>query len=129
MRITILGSGYVGLVTAAGLSEMGNHVLCADVNEARVEALRRGKIPFFEPGLSDLVARNVRGRRLSFGSEIEGAHVESDIYFVAVGTPSATEAAPIFATSTRRRRPSPAPSPSPRCWPSRAPCRWAPATK
>src|SRR5216683_1141217 len=77
MKIAILGSGYVGLVTAAGLSEMGNHVLCTDVNEDRVASLRRGKIPFFEPGLSELVARNVRGRRLSFGNRIEGIHAES----------------------------------------------------
>jgi UDPglucose 6-dehydrogenase len=87
MKITILGSGYVGLVTAAGLSEMGNHVLCTDVNEDRVEALRRGKVPFFEPGLAELVARNVRGRRLSFASRVDGVYTESDIYFIAVGTP------------------------------------------
>jgi len=87
MRITILGSGYVGLVTAAGLSEMGNHVLCTDVNEERIDALRRGKVPFFEPGLGELVARNVRGRRLSFGTRIETPYTESDIYFIAVGTP------------------------------------------
>lgn len=87
MKITILGSGYVGLVTAAGLSEMGNHVLCTDVNEERVESLRKGKIPFFEPGLGEVVARNVRGRRLSFARHIVGTYTESDIYFIAVGTP------------------------------------------
>jgi UDPglucose 6-dehydrogenase len=89
MKITILGSGYVGLVTAAGLSEMGNHVLCTDVNEERVETLKRGKVPFFEPGLAELVARNVRGRRLSFATRIEGTFAESDFYFIAVGTPPA----------------------------------------
>src|SRR5260370_4074825 len=87
MKISILGSGYVGLVTAAGLSEMGNHVLCTDVNEERVDALRGGKVPFFEPGLAELVARNVRGRRLSFATRIEGSYTESDVYFIAVGTP------------------------------------------
>jgi UDPglucose 6-dehydrogenase len=87
MKITILGSGYVGLVTAAGLAEMGNHVLCTDVNEQRVESLRKGKIPFFEPGLGELVARNVRGRRLSFSERIEGTYTESDVFFIAVGTP------------------------------------------
>jgi UDPglucose 6-dehydrogenase len=87
MKVTILGSGYVGLVTAAGLSEMGNHVLCTDVNEERVEALRKGKVPFFEPGLAELVARNVRGRRLSFSNRIDGVYTASDIYFIAVGTP------------------------------------------
>jgi len=88
MKITIAGSGYVGLVTAAGLSEMGNHVLCTDVSEERVDTLRRGKIPFFEPGLAELVARNVRGRRLSFANQIEGMYTASDIYFIAVGTPA-----------------------------------------
>jgi len=88
MKISIAGSGYVGLVTAAGLSEMGNHVLCTDVSEERVESLRRGKIPFFEPGLAEIVARNVRGRRLSFSTSIEGSYVSSDIYFIAVGTPA-----------------------------------------
>jgi UDPglucose 6-dehydrogenase len=87
MQITILGSGYVGLVTAAGLSEMGNHVLCIDVNEERIDGLRRGKIPFFEPGLSEVVARNVRGRRLSFSTRIEQDFTTSDAYFIAVGTP------------------------------------------
>ncbi|MET0595025.1 MAG: UDP-glucose/GDP-mannose dehydrogenase family protein [Polyangiaceae bacterium] len=87
MRISIAGSGYVGLVTAAGLAEMGNHVLCTDVSEERVDALRRGKIPFFEPGLAEVVSRNVRGRRLSFSTRIEGAYTTSDIYFIAVGTP------------------------------------------
>jgi UDPglucose 6-dehydrogenase len=87
MQITVLGSGYVGLVTAAGFSEMGNHVLCVDVNEERVDALKKGKIPFFEPGLSDIVARNVRGRRLSFSSRIERDYTASDMYFIAVGTP------------------------------------------
>jgi UDPglucose 6-dehydrogenase len=88
MKISIVGSGYVGLVTAAGLAEMGNHVLCTDVSEERVDSLRRGKIPFFEPGLGEIVARNVRGRRLSFSTRIEGAYTASDIYFIAVGTPA-----------------------------------------
>jgi UDPglucose 6-dehydrogenase len=87
MRISIAGSGYVGLVTAAGLAEMGNHVLCTDVSEERVDLLQRGKIPFFEPGLAEVVARNVRGRRLSFATRIEGTFTTSDIYFIAVGTP------------------------------------------
>jgi UDPglucose 6-dehydrogenase len=88
MKISIAGSGYVGLVTAAGLSEMGNHVLCTDVSEERVDSLRRGKIPFFEPGLAEIVARNVRGKRLSFSTRIEGTYTGSDIYFIAVGTPA-----------------------------------------
>jgi UDPglucose 6-dehydrogenase len=103
MQITVLGSGYVGLVTASGLSEMGNHVLCVDVNEQRVETLRGGKIPFFEPGLSDVVARNVRGRRLAFSSRIERDYAASDFYFIAVGTPprpdGAAELSAVFAAA------------------------------
>jgi UDPglucose 6-dehydrogenase len=104
MRITVLGSGYVGLVTAAGLSEMGNHVLCVDVDEERVVSLQRGKIPFFEPGLSDVVGRNVRGRRLSFSSRIEPEFAASDVYFIAVGTPpgpgGAADLGAVFAAAT-----------------------------
>jgi UDPglucose 6-dehydrogenase len=91
MKITILGSGYVGLVTACGLSEMGNHVLCVDVNKDRVSALRQGKVPFFEPGLGELLSRNMRGKRLSFSTAIDAAYTDSDIYFIAVGTPAGAD--------------------------------------
>jgi UDPglucose 6-dehydrogenase len=87
MLITVLGSGYVGLVTAAGLAQMGNHVLCVDVDAVRIDALQRGKVPFFEPGLSEVVARSVRGERLSFSTRITGDYTASHFYFVAVGTP------------------------------------------
>jgi UDPglucose 6-dehydrogenase len=92
MRITVMGSGYVGLVTAAGLSEMGHHVLCVDVDGARVTTLRAGRVPFFEPGLADLVTRNVRAGRLSFETAIDQEHASSDVYFVAVGTPTGADA-------------------------------------
>ncbi len=87
MLITVLGSGYVGLVTAAGLAQMGNRVLCVDVDSARVEALQHGQVPFFEPGLGEVVARSVRGQRLSFATRITGEYTSSHFYFVAVGTP------------------------------------------
>lgn len=87
MRITVFGSGYVGLVTAAGLSDMGHRVLCVDIDAARVHSLRDGKVPFFEPGLSDLVRRNIRGHRLAFATELDADHCQSDVYFCAVGTP------------------------------------------
>ncbi len=87
MRITVIGSGYVGLVSAAGLSEMGHYVLCVDVDHARVETLKQGRVPFFEPGLSDLLARNKRSKRLSFDTAVSGHFTKSDVYFLAVGTP------------------------------------------
>jgi UDPglucose 6-dehydrogenase len=92
MRISVIGSGYVGLVTAAGLSETGHHVRCVDVDDRRVAMLREGKMPFFEPGLADLVARNVRAKRLSFEASIDDEYATSDVYFIAVGTPSGADA-------------------------------------
>ncbi len=87
MRISIFGSGYVGLVTAAGLADMGHKVLCIDIDDSRIRSLREGKIPFFEPGLGDLVHRNIRGGRLLFASKLDEEHRMSDAYFIAVGTP------------------------------------------
>lgn len=87
MRITIFGSGYVGLVTAAGLADMGHKVLCLDIDERRILELREGKIPFFEPGLGDLVHRNIRGGRLLFDTRLDDDHRTSDAFFIAVGTP------------------------------------------
>lgn len=87
MRISVFGSGYVGLVTAAGLADMGHKILCVDIDDKRVASLCDGKVPFFEPGLSDLVARNMRGGRLAFATVLDDDHKTSDAYFVAVGTP------------------------------------------
>ena len=87
MHISVFGSGYVGLVTAAGLSDMGHRILCIDIDETRIAKLREGKVPFFEPGLGDLVARNTRGLRLLFASALDDVFDKSDVYFVAVGTP------------------------------------------
>ena len=87
MKISVFGSGYVGLVTAAGLADMGHRVLCIDIDPTRIESLRQGKIPFFEPGLGDLLHRNLRGGRIAFASGLDGVHSSSDAYFIAVGTP------------------------------------------
>lgn len=91
MRISIYGSGYVGLVTGAGLADMGHKVLCVDIDEKRVRGLREGRIPFFEPGLGDLVHRNVRGGRLTFGIALDEEHRRSDAYLIAVGTPASSD--------------------------------------
>lgn len=87
MRITIVGTGYVGLVTGACFAEMGNHVTCVDTDEAKLEQLRKGNIPIHETGLDELVEHNVSAERLNFASSLEDSLNESEITFIAVGTP------------------------------------------
>src|SRR5690349_9783884 len=87
MKITVVGTGYVGLVSGACLAEMGNDVLCVDVDEAKVALLRGGGIPIYEPGLKEIVARNVEEGRLHFTADpAEGVRFGT-IQFIAVGTP------------------------------------------
>jgi UDPglucose 6-dehydrogenase len=88
MRITMIGSGYVGLVSGACFSDFGHEVVCVDKDERKIAALREGKIPIFEPGLDDLVARNVKAGRLSFTTDLAPAVRTADAVFIAVGTPS-----------------------------------------
>ncbi len=88
MRVAMIGTGYVGLVSGACFSEFGHEVVCVDKNPARIEALERGEIPIFEPGLEDLVARNVKAGRLSFTRDIAAGMAGADAVFIAVGTPS-----------------------------------------
>lgn len=88
MRITVLGTGYVGLVTGACLSELGNHVTCLDINVEKIAALKRGEIPIYEPGLETLVKRNYAAGRLEFITDLLSQTETSDVYYVAVGTPS-----------------------------------------
>jgi UDPglucose 6-dehydrogenase len=87
MKISIFGTGYVGLVVGACLAENGNHVIAVDIDEDKIARLKRGEIPIYEPGLSELVARNVAEERLSFSTDFDHAVVSSKILFVAVGTP------------------------------------------
>jgi len=88
MKITVIGTGYVGLVTGACLSEMGNHVVCVDTDAARIAALREGHIPIHEPGLSDIVARNARAGRLEFTTDMPRAVAHGLVQMIAVGTPA-----------------------------------------
>lgn len=88
MRITVLGTGYVGLVTGACLAELGNHVTCMDVNVEKIDALKHGEIPIYEPGLEAMVKRNQDEGRLTFITDLAEQKETSDIYYVAVGTPS-----------------------------------------
>jgi UDPglucose 6-dehydrogenase len=87
MKVTIFGTGYVGLVTGACLAEMGNHVLCVDIDAAKVERLKRGEIPIYEPGLESIVQRNHASGRLDFTTEAAPAIAHGELIFIAVGTP------------------------------------------
>jgi UDPglucose 6-dehydrogenase len=87
MKISVFGTGYVGLVVGACLAENGNHVIAVDIDEEKIARLKRGEIPIYEPGLSELVARNVAEERLSFTTDFDQAVVSSRILFIAVGTP------------------------------------------
>ncbi len=88
MRIVMIGTGYVGLVSGACFSDFGHHVTCVDKDAAKVDALLNGRIPIFEPGLDQLVANNVEAGRLSFTLDLAAAAPEADAVFIAVGTPS-----------------------------------------
>ena len=88
MRVAMIGSGYVGLVSGACFADFGHLVTCVDKDLGKVAALRRGEMPIYEPGLEELVAANVEARRLAFTSELAGAVGEADAVFIAVGTPS-----------------------------------------
>jgi UDPglucose 6-dehydrogenase len=87
MNICMVGTGYVGLVTGACLADFGNRVVCVDVDEKRMEELKEGRIPFFEPLLDDLVLRNHKAGRLDFTTHLLDAVRDSDVVFIAVGTP------------------------------------------
>jgi UDPglucose 6-dehydrogenase len=87
MNIAVVGTGYVGLVAGACFAETGNDVICVDVNEQKVNDLRNGKVPIFEPGLEDLVKSNTRAGRLTFTTSLKDAVRSSEIIFIAVGTP------------------------------------------
>src|SRR5258706_15671234 len=88
MRIAMIGTGYVGLVSGAWFADYGNQVTCVDKDGDKVEGLRRGEIPIFEPGLDALVAANVKSGRLDFTTELAAPVAEADAVFIAVGTPS-----------------------------------------
>ena len=87
MKVTIFGTGYVGLVTGACLAEMGNHVVCVDIDAGKVERLKRGEIPIYEPGLESIVQSNHASGRLDFTTEAAPAIAHGELIFIAVGTP------------------------------------------
>lgn len=88
MKITVVGTGYVGLVVGACLAETGNDVVCVDVDERKIRGLRRGRVPIYEPGLDELVRRNQTEKRLVFSTALSRATRGAQVIFIAVGTPS-----------------------------------------
>src|SRR5574337_1332149 len=88
MRIAMIGTGYVGLVSGACLADFGHRVTCVDTDAAKIAALAKGEIPIFEPGLGALVATNAAAGRLDFTTDLAGPVAEADAVFIAVGTPS-----------------------------------------
>lgn len=88
MRLTMVGTGYVGLVTGVCFSNTGNDVICLDIDEKKVEMLRRGECPIYEPGLTELMEKNIAAGRLRFTTEREEAYRDADMIFICVGTPS-----------------------------------------
>jgi len=88
MNITVIGAGYVGLVTGACFAELGNHVICIDVNQQKIDLLNRGVLPIYEPGLDEMVINNHRAGRLQFLTSLQSVTIQPDVIFIAVGTPS-----------------------------------------
>src|SRR5689334_3790943 len=90
-QICVIGVGYVGLVTAACFADLGNQVVALDVDEKRVENLKKGIMPIYEPGLEELVKRNIKSGRVRFTTSYEDALKGAEFAFIAVGTPSGTD--------------------------------------
>src|SRR5207253_6142001 len=91
MNITMIGTGYVGLVTGTCLAESGNDVTCVDIDQAKIDALRGGTIPIYEPGLSELVQFNLKSGRLRFTTSAAEAVPAAECVFIAVGTPQSDD--------------------------------------
>ena len=91
MKLVVIGTGYVGLVTGTCLARYGNNVVCVDVNQERIDILRKGTVPFYEPGLEEMMARNMREGRLSFTVSTAEALTDAEACFICVGTPQAPD--------------------------------------
>ncbi len=94
MNIAVIGTGYVGLVAGTCFAESGNEVVCVDIDKVKVASLKEGSIPFYEPGLRELVQRNIEEQRLSFSTDLKSAVRQSNVIFIAVGTPQGADGSP-----------------------------------
>tara|TARA_B100001758_G_scaffold46825_1_gene37607 strand:- start:600 stop:1922 length:1323 start_codon:yes stop_codon:yes gene_type:complete len=92
-KITFIGTGYVGLVSGTAISDFGHKVICADISKEKIQLLKNGGVPIYEPGLTELIKKNVNAGRLSFTSNVEKAIEQSDVIFIAVGTPQREDGA------------------------------------
>src|SRR4029453_13245715 len=108
MDLCIIGSGYVGLVSGACFAEVGHHVVCVDNDQRKVDMLQRGEIPIYEPGLEDLVHRNVAAKRLRFTNSIEDGVDHSQVVFIPVPTPPSQAACSNPPSSKKSPAKSPA---------------------
>ncbi|MEZ4636106.1 MAG: hypothetical protein R2873_21145 [Caldilineaceae bacterium] len=90
-HIAVAGTGYVGLVTGTCFANLGNKITCIDISEEKIEMLKRGEVPIYEPGLSELIQRNVQAGRLHFTTSYEEALKDAEFVFICVGTPSGVD--------------------------------------
>ena len=88
MRIAVVGTGYVGLVTGTCFADTGNDVTCVDIDQEKIDKLNGGQVPIYESGLEELIQRNVRFGRLRFSTELHPAYQRAEVIFICVGTPS-----------------------------------------
>ena len=87
MNLAVVGTGYVGLVTGVTLAEIGHSVVCIDIDEQKINRLQQGQVPIFEPGLAELMQKNVQAGRLAFTASVEEGMQQADVIYIAVGTP------------------------------------------
>ncbi|HED53467.1 MAG TPA: UDP-glucose/GDP-mannose dehydrogenase family protein, partial [Phycisphaerales bacterium] len=88
MKLTMVGTGYVGLVTGVCFAETGNEVMCLDVDESKIEKLKQNICPIYEPGLTEMMERNYKAGRLTYTTDPERAYTDAEMIFICVGTPS-----------------------------------------